>query len=136
MKSYKQFLKEANEYRMQHTAPSLEEDPSGSDLSDAMPDIYSPNAKRYHGTGSRHDDKALKVIRDMKGKPNATVTIYRAVPTSVDEINPGDWVTITKEYAQEHIGSDEGYKIISKKVKAKEIANDGNSIHEFGYDPR
>lgn len=122
-------------YKMQHTAPMLDDNPSGSDLSSVMPDVYRPDAKQFHGTGAPYDDKALNVIRRMQGKPNAEVTVYRAVPEGVDEINPGDWVTTTKEYARDHIGNDEGYKIISKKVKAKELANDGNSIHEFGFDP-
>ena len=30
---------------------------------------------------------------------------------------------------------DGSYDIISKKVKAKDLATDGNSIHEWGYDP-
>lgn len=132
MKSYKQFL---IEYKMQHTAPTLEDDPAGHELDMVMPDIYGPKAKRFHGTGSRFDNKAFDVIQKMKGKPNAKVTIYRAVPENIDTINPGDWVSITKEYAIQHIAGDEGYKVISKDVKAKEIANDGNSIHEFGYDP-
>ncbi len=121
---------------MQHTAPMLDENPSGADLSSVMPDVYRPDAKQFHGTGAPYDDKALNVIRRMQGKPNAEVTVYRAVPEGVDEINPGDWVTTTREYARDHIGADEGYKIISKKVKAKELANDGNSIHEFGFDPQ
>ena len=30
---------------------------------------------------------------------------------------------------------EKGWHILSKKVRAKDIATDGNSIHEFGYDP-
>ena len=71
----------------------------------------------------------------MKGNPEKSVTIYRAVPKSVKEINATDWVTTTKEYAQDHMEGEEGWHILSKKVKAKDIATDGNSIHEFGYDP-
>ena len=71
----------------------------------------------------------------MRGKPEKVITIYRAVPKSVKEINPTDWVTTTKEYAQDHLEGEKGWHILSKKVKAKDIATDGNSIHEFGYDP-
>jgi hypothetical protein len=46
-------------------------------------------------------------------------------------------VTINKEYAKEH-GRDNlrnNYKIISKTVSSKFLFTDGNSIHEWGYDP-
>ena len=123
-------------YKMQHTAPMRDDNPSGDNLSDAYgDDIYSFRAKQYYGTGAAYDDKAIAIIQEMKGKPEKTVTIYRAVPKSVKEINPSDWVTTTKEYAEDHMAGENGWHILSKKVKAKDIANDGNSIHEFGYDP-
>lgn len=52
-------------------------------------------------------------------------------------INPGDWVTISRPYAVGHGQSSLGnnYKIITKKVPAKHLFTDGNSIHEWGYDP-
>lgn len=52
-------------------------------------------------------------------------------------INPGDWITITKSYAKEYGESTlmGDYKIISKTVTAKELFTDGNSIHEWGYNP-
>ena len=53
-------------------------------------------------------------------------------------INPGDWVTINRKYAKEHGESqfDGKYKIIQKKVRAKDIFTNGDSIHEWGYDPQ
>jgi adenosyl cobinamide kinase/adenosyl cobinamide phosphate guanylyltransferase len=52
-------------------------------------------------------------------------------------IGPRDWVTITRGYAEEHgEGPLQGnYTIITKTVQAKDIFTDGNSIHEWGYDP-
>lgn len=52
-------------------------------------------------------------------------------------INPGDWVTINKEYAKMHGQAElnDQFKIIQKTVKAKELFSDGNSIHEWGYNP-
>lgn len=51
-------------------------------------------------------------------------------------INNGDWVTLSKNYAKEHGESALGgqYKIISKKVPARKLFTDANSIQEFGYD--
>jgi hypothetical protein len=51
-------------------------------------------------------------------------------------INPGDWVAISKRYAIEHGKSHlrNEYKVISKKVKAKDIYCNGD-LSEWGYDP-
>jgi hypothetical protein len=123
-------------YKMQHTAPMRGDNPSGDDLSPVYgEDIYSPNALRYYGTNSSYDGKAINIIKAMKGNPDKEITIYRAVPKSITEINNSDWITTTKEYAQDHMKGEKGWHVISKKVKAKDIASDGNSIHEFGYDP-
>lgn len=123
-------------YKMQHTAPMREDNPSGEDLTDTFgSDIYTGNALQYYGTGSNYDNKAIRIIQGMKGNPEKAVTIYRAAPKDIKSINPSDWVTTTKEYAQGHMEGEEGWHILSKKVKAKDIATDGNSIHEFGYDP-
>ena len=52
-------------------------------------------------------------------------------------INPGDWVTINRQYAVLHGAASLGgnYKILYKTVRAKELFTDGNSVHEWGYDP-
>jgi len=121
-------------YKMQHTAPMREGNPSGNDVNDSFPGIYSGHASDYL-TGVDYDQKAINIIQGMKGKPERPVTIYRSVPKSVKSINSSDWVTTTREYAKQHMEGEEGWHILSKKVKAKDIATDGNSIHEFGYDP-
>ena len=121
-------------YKMQHTAPMREENGDASNLEHIFPGMYSGHALDYL-TGASYDQKAINIIQGMKGKPEKPVTIYRAVPKDVKEINPSDWVTTTKEYAQDHMRGEKGWHILSKKVKAKDIATDGNSIHEFGYDP-
>jgi hypothetical protein len=58
------------------------------------------------------------------------------VTPQVNKINPGDWVTINKKYAKAHGEGIGGYKIIQKKVKARDIFTNGDSIHEWGYDPQ
>ena len=56
---------------------------------------------------------------------------------NITEINPGDWVTISRKYAKEHGQAHlrNKYKILSKKVRAKEIFTEGNSLNEWGYAP-
>lgn len=51
------------------------------------------------------------------------------------KINSGDWVTINKRYAKEHgeHALNGNYKILTKRVPAKCLFTDANSLHEFGY---
>jgi hypothetical protein len=125
-----------SDYRMQHRAPTKAGgNPAAYDLSSVFDDIYGADATRLNGTGASFDKRAISIIQSIKGKPDAEIEIFRAVPSSVKSINSGDWVTTTKEYAEQHMGDAKGWHILSKKVKAKDVATDGNSIHEFGYDP-
>lgn len=87
----------------------------------------------------------MKIIQ-LRNKPEAPVWIFRAVPKEVaglfkgrssDLINSGDWVTTNREYAKGHGESALGrkYIIVSKRVKARELYTEGNSIFEWGYSP-
>lgn len=131
-------------YRSSHTAPNRE---FGAPLHDLTgggqmypADVYSPKATQYYGTGYPIADKqAFDLARRVRGNPEAEVTMYRAVPKdpNIASINPGDWVTLSKDYAKTHgesalLGK---YKIISQKVKAKDLWTNADSIHEFGYSP-
>jgi hypothetical protein len=134
---------EVTDYRGSHQAPNREFGATLDDLTgggEMYPaDVYSPKGYQYYGTGNSYDKKAFDIANKFKGKPDAMVEIYRAVPKGVsDEINVGDWVTLTKEYALDHgEGPLKGdFKIIKKKVKASDIYTNADSIHEWGYDPQ
>ena len=102
-------------------------------------DVYSENAVQYYGTGDPAlDRRSMSIAHSYKNKPDAKVTIFRAVPSNAgDTINTGDWVTINKNYAEQHGESAlrGDYKIIQKQVKARDIFTNGDSIHDWGYDP-
>lgn len=186
-------------YRGSHTAPDssfgapLYDLTGGGQMYPA--DIYSSKAAQIYGGGVPYDQKAFSIAQQYKDKPNALVTIYRAVPkdisnseklatlekqmaaymkrgtlpkdadnyssgskwydaayekreqlrkmpdeptSDINTINAGDWVTLTREYAKDHGESalKGEYKILSKKVKAKEVFTNADSIHEFGYQPQ
>jgi hypothetical protein len=132
------------EYGMQHRPPMKG---SGAPLYDLTgggsiypSDIYSNKAIQYYGTGDNLlDAKSFSIVSKFKGNPEAEIEIYRAVPKDVKgKLNSGDWVTINKDYARQHGENtlDGNYKIIKQKVKAKDIYTNGDSIHEFGYDPQ
>jgi hypothetical protein len=190
---------EVTDYRGSHQAPSPD---FGAPLYDLTgggqmypADVYSSKAAQFYGGNLPYDQKAFSIAQQYKDKPDALVTIYRAVPKDIsnseklatlekqmaaymkrgtlpkdaenyssgskwydsayerreslrkmpDEpsndistINAGDWVTLTKEYAKDHGESalKGEYKILSKKVKAKEVWTNADSIHEFGYQPQ
>jgi hypothetical protein len=186
-------------YRGSHTAPDRD---FGAPLHDLTgggqmypADVYSSKAAQIYGGGMPYDQKAFSIAQQYKDKPDALVTIYRAVPkdisnseklatlekqmaaymkrgtlpkdaenyssgskwydaayerrealrkmpdepsNQVNKINAGDWVTLTREYAKDHGESalNGEYKIISQKVKAKDVFTNADSIHEFGYQPQ
>jgi hypothetical protein len=127
-------------YAGTHTAPNLEPGVTLDNPADIFgDDIYGRQALQYFGSGDRAADSAsLKAIQGMRGKPDAETMIYRAVPKSAgDDINAGDWVTTSKAYAVGHGKSalDGDYKIIAEKVRAGELATDGNSLNEWGWWP-
>lgn len=137
-------VKRLDGYQGGHRAPvRMDVNSPAFDLEGSMPDIYGPNGIRYYGfgadaAGQAMDRETLGVLQGIRGKPDATVTIYRAVPKDApDTINPGDWVTINPDYAALHgegrLAGD--FKIIRMDVRADELFTDGNSIHEFGFDP-
>lgn len=133
---------EVPDYRGLHVSPGPRSgDPAHGVTSTIYPDdFYGPNGVRYYGTGAPEiDGKSIRLVQSLRGQPDADVTIYRAVPSHIKDasINPGDWVTVSKQYAIDHgertLGGD--YRIVSKRVKAKEIYTNGDSIHEWGYHP-
>ena len=126
-----------------HSAPTRENDAPLSDVTanGIYPeDVYSNRGEQIYGTGHREnlDGEAHKLILSMRDKPDATVKVYRSMPSDAEgEINPGDWVTPFKAYAEEHGESNlnNDYKIVSLDVKASDIFTEGNSWLEWGYDP-
>jgi hypothetical protein len=134
------------DYRGRHLSPDKE---SGAPLHEVNSngiypdDVYSPKGLQYYRTATSDamDRKAFGLIQSMRGKPDATVTIYRAMPTNMEQsamqINPNDWVTISRDYAKLHGDSvlRGDYKIVSKEVKAKDIYTAGDSWLEWGWSP-
>lgn len=94
-------------------------------------DIYGPKALQYFGSGDPREQSVLRVLTQIRGKPDAEVTIYRGIPKGAKgEFNAGDWVTLDKSVA-----ADYGEQVIAKKVKAKDITSWADSLLEFGYYP-
>ena len=141
--SFKSFLAESDpDYKGDHQAPYKD----GSsrpmhDLTGIYPDdFYSSNGFRYYAdTGSSYDRESYDLVVRAKYHPGKQIRVYRAIPKSATaRINERDWVTINRAYAKDHGESalNGDYRIISKLVSARDLWTDGNSIHEWGYDPQ
>jgi GNAT superfamily N-acetyltransferase len=131
------------DYSGEHKAPQRDYGAPLNNLKGVYPDdVYGPNAAQYYGhsSGDATDKAAARIIQATKGKPDAPVKVFRAIPKSIqsNEINPGDWITTIKSYAVNHgegpLGGD--YKILEKTVPAGDLYTNGDSIFEFGYDPK
>jgi hypothetical protein len=130
---------ETDDYRMRHQAPRRADEfgsPATNIGDEMMPGFYE-KPQLYGSSYDQSDKESRSVLMSIRDKPNAPVTIYRAVPENVDKINPGDWVTLSPTYAKEHLRSNlsSGGKVLSQVIPAKDLWFDGNSINEFGYDP-
>ena len=133
---------EGGDYRGAHRAPTGEfSEGSLAAMDKTYPDdVYAPDAARVYGDRAdpKLDAKAARLIRSLRNKPDAEVTVYRAVPKGAQaEIAPGDWVTPIREYAESHGERFEGgQSVIQKKVRAGELFTEGNSLFEYGWQPR
>jgi len=124
-------------YRGSHLAPNAKTyGATLDDLTKILPeDVYSQQGKQLYGLGDRLVDSEWRIAAlKARGKPNAEVEIFRAVPKGVKDINSGDWVSTSKAYAKLHGEStlNGEYEIISKKVPAKTLSTEGYP-YEYGY---
>jgi hypothetical protein len=125
-------------YRGQHESPSADYGAPLHDLTQMIPeDVYGSSGQRLYGLGdNKVDAEVFSTLRAVKGLPDSEVVTYRAVPLDVNDINPGDWVTTSKEYAVQHGESALGgnYQILEQKAKAKDLFTAGD-VQEYGCNP-
>lgn len=97
-------------------------------------DFFTNEGISYYGSGNvKNDTKIFGILKKAQNNPQQKITVYRNVPQNVKEINSGDWITLSKEYAINH--NPEG-KVLSKKVKVSDVFTDGNDIYEQAYFPK
>ena len=124
-------------YKGSHLAPNAANyGATLDDLTKIMPeDVYSHMGKQLYGIGDRLVDSQWRMAAlKSRGKPDAMIDIYRAVPKGIKDINHGDWVTTSPAYAKWHGENvlDGEYEIVKKQVPAKTLSTEGYP-YEFGY---
>lgn len=121
-------------YRMDHQPSKMG---AGYDLTSesAIDETIYTNPEWYANMQEQSYRESFNVLTKIRNNPDAEVIIYRATPSNT--INVGDWITLSKTYAQEHLERtlDGQGNIVEKKVKAKDIQWAGDDINEFGYFP-
>ena len=141
-KSAEEFVKaqfsKPPKYGMSHR-PSWDGMPPAHNLLEgkALPrDVYThPDLSIANGAirrGEKAANESWQALQKIKGKPNAKIIVYRA--GAKNELNIGDWITLSKEYAKQSIEGTE--KVHSFKVIAKDVIFAGDDINEFGYYPK
>ena len=135
-----QALESAPDYRMGHRPMTVEGGAARLDNAYEVfgQDIYGPNALQYFGAGDPRETKTVAALKRLRDNPDAEVTIYRGVPDdATGGIAKGDWVTLDKDVAQNYANLKPGQKgkVLTMKVKAKDVTTWPDSLLEFGYYP-
>lgn len=132
-------LIEKKEYHMSHRPEHT--GINASDLSNdkskhpSMPDDFYDNPESYfHDLTDETYKESADVLMSIKGKKDGNVTIYRA--SLKNEFNDGDWVTLSKKFAEKFAENNPDSKVFSKVVPIKHVIWTGESINEFGYHPK
>lgn len=133
------------DYRMAHRpnengvfAYDLNNSAANSEFDTWAPNDVYDNPQYYIFSGSdKAKAEAASAVKALKGaSPEQKVKIYRA--TTGDSINPGDWITLSKEYANGHNDSwlEGKGKVVEMEVPAKDIRWAGDDLQEWGYFPQ
>ncbi len=123
-------------YRMTHRPP-----PTGPGMHAAhevYPDIHEHPEyylSRHETSDRKVADETMRALRSTRGRPDAEVPMYRAAPKHVTEIHPGDWVTPSRSYAQQHAAGEGNFHVIKQTAKARHLLPSGDHPPEFGYQP-
>lgn len=110
-----------------------------------FPPTYDKKYKKYEDLIEEYKEKVTSENPNLKYdeiNKQASQLMYTDAYNLKDNmgkyvINPGDWVTIIREYAVNHGKShlNNEYKILTKTVNAKDIYTEGY-MEEWGYDPQ
>ena len=108
--------------------PHLSDD---ADLGTIPKDFYD-HPEYYADMKAPHSQESFAALKKIRNNPDAEVTVYRAGPKN--ELNGGDWVSLSKKYAEQEALA-EGTQVHAFKAKASEVQFGGDDINEFGFFP-
>lgn len=120
------------DYRIAHRAPNPSDDYSNpiTQLFLSFPREVFDHPDWF---SSVPDEEGMTQLRAALDQPDTLLTIYRAVPSEIENISSGDWVTLSRAYAVMHTESESGWIVLERRVSASSVFTDGNDLNEFGY---
>lgn len=132
-------LIEKKEYHMshrpEHTGINASDLTNDDTYHPSMPDDFYDNPESYyHDLTDDSYKQSADILMKLKGDRSAMVTIYRA--SLKDEFNDGDWVTLSKKFAEKFSENEPELKVYTRTVPIKHVIWTGESINEFGYHPK
>jgi hypothetical protein len=126
----------AEDYMMGHRP--TEDGPPAYDLLavEMLPEDVYDHPEYYTGFRDLLPD-TMRTLKAIRGNPSANVTIYRAQRKGKG-LNPGDWVTLSKRYAEMDLASDPeddkgGREVRTYTVPASQVRYAGDDLMEWGY---
>jgi hypothetical protein len=123
---------EYKDYRMQHQ-PAW--GPAGHEIgqTDDFPRDILQKPEWYTGYPNELKEFWSKIKRGI-GMPDKKVIIYRALPKSAGStINTGNWITLSKTYAEQHAEGEKDWHIVEFEVPLRHIRWAGDDLMEWGY---
>lgn len=106
---------------------------------DMVPRDFYKNYRHYNFSGGQAGAESLQALLASRGNPDDLIWIYRGVPPEATKINEGDWISLSKTYAEDHSAgrtswkTGKPWKVIKMKVRVRDIRWDANDINEFAY---
>ena len=89
-----------------------------------------------HGYGEC-DAETMRQLRRVHEFPESPVRVYRALPPGLGQINRGDWVTLSQDYARQHAMRDDtaanDWPVVAADVPARAVLTNGKDLDEYGY---
>ena len=124
--------------KMQHSAPNSHDGFSVSldklMESDMVPADYWTHPKYYQHTPE--DFQSFRAVTAAMKSEDGMITVYRSIPTNAKDtkFRNGDWVTPSRQYAENEGAGYGNSKIIQERVSIKDLYWNGDSINELGFD--
>lgn len=105
----------------------------------ALPADTYDHPEYYADTSEPGIGETMQRLRELRGKPSSSmVTVYRSAPAgSTTHFNPGDWVSLSKEYAasagRHPTDPSQDMPVYSAQVPAEHVEQTGDYLPEQGY---
>ncbi len=104
---------------------------------------FELKSETIENSGGNITDKVKNILKEIQGKPDAEITIYRGAPKGAG-INKGDWValdeSVAKKFTKSRFGKDiPDFEVQKLEVKASEVVPQKSAgkdrIYDFAYIP-